>query len=149
MNGRSLFAISAGLLFGLAACDSGTAPSTGLDAADANQLANDVDALTLTTLGGAGASALSPSYSFSPSDAAPLATANTINRTFTNTHSCPAGGTVTVSGSVTGTSDPAAQNLSVTATATKTDSNCAFNTKHGVATLNGNPNVTITGTINV
>lgn len=152
MKARTVIVAGVTLAF-LAACDSSTAPSTGIDAPDANQLANDVDDLTMTALGTAGVSALAPSFSVSPSDAtdqlAPLASVSTINRTFTNTRACPAGGTMTITGSVTGTSDPVAKNLSITTTATKTDTNCAFNTKHGVATLNGNPNVTITGTVNI
>lgn len=149
MNVRNLAVAGAAMVFGLAACNSGTEPSTGIDAADVNQLANDMDALSLTTLGSAGATAMAPSYSISPSDATPLATVNTINRTFSNTHACPAGGTVAISGTVTGTSDATAQNLAITTSATKTDADCAFNTKHGVLTLNGNPNVVITGTVNI
>jgi hypothetical protein len=149
MNVRTLVVTGAAMVFGLAACNTGTEPSAGIDAADVNQLANDIDALSITTLGSSGATAMSPSYSISPSDATPLATVNTINRTFSNSHACPAGGTVSISGSVTGTSDPAAQNLSITTSATKTDADCAFNTKHGVLTLNGNPNVEMTGTVNI
>ena len=42
-----------------------------------------------------------------------------------------------------------AHNLSVTTTATRTDAACAFNSRGGVLTINGNPNVALTNTINV
>ena len=149
MNSRLLCLAAAAIAFGAVACESTTAPSTGIDQVDANQLASDVDALSVSALGDVGASALSPSYSLSPSDATPLASVNAVNRSFTNTRSCPVSGSVTIAGTVVGTSDPVAHNLSVTGTATKTDAACAFNTKNGVATINGNPNVAMTATINV
>ncbi len=145
---KSPLVVAATLLFGLAACDSATAP-TGIDQIDVNELASNVDALTVLTLGDAGATAIAPRYSLSPSDATPLASASTVSRTFTNTRACPVSGSITISGTVSGTSDPVAQNLSITATATKTDAACAFNTRHGVVTINGNPNVTITNTVNI
>jgi hypothetical protein len=149
MNSRSLYLAAAAIAFGVVACDSTTAPLAGFDQTDANQLASDVDAVAVLALGDVGATSLAPSYSLSPADATPLASVNAVNRSFTNTHPCPVSGSVTVAGTTVGTSDPVAHNLSVTTTATRTDAACAFNTKHGVATITGNPNVAMTATVNV
>jgi hypothetical protein len=152
MRFQSLGLACAATVFGLLACDSGTAPDAGITQADVNQLANDVDALSVVALGDAGASAFSPSFNVitsAPSGAPISAAVVPVNRTFTNTHPCPAGGTVTISGSSVGTSDPVAHNLSVTTTATKTDAACAFNARNGVLTLTGNPNVALVTTVNI
>src|SRR6476469_6221895 len=121
MRYQSLGLACAATVFGLLACDSSAAPDPGvITQADVNQLVNDVDALSLVALGDAGASAFSPSFSVQTSDPSGVgisAAVVTVNRTFTNTHACPAGGTVTISGSSVGTSDPVAHNLSVTTTA--------------------------------
>jgi len=136
-------------VFGIAACDSATAPNDAINQADVNQLANDVDAISITTLGDAGASPFFPGFSLNASDAPFSAAVTAVNRTFTNTHSCPAGGSVTISGSTVGTSDPVAHNLAAVTTATKTDAACAFNSRLGVLTITGNPNVKLTNTVNV
>ena len=148
MNSRSLYLAAAAMAFGVMACNSTTEPVTGIDQIDANQLANDVDAVSLLALGDAGASSLSPLFSLSPSDA-PLASVSAVNRSFTNTHSCPVSGSVTVTGTTVGTSDPVAHNLAVTTNATRTDAACAFNTKGGVVTINGNPNLALASTVNI
>ena len=142
----------AATVFGLLACNDGTAPDAGITQADVNQLANDIDALSVTTLGDVGVTAFAPSFTVLGSDASDLSlryAVTPVNRTINNTHPCPAGGTVTIAGSSVGTSDPVAHNLSVTTTVTKTDAACAFNSRGGLLTLNGNPNVQIVGTVNV
>lgn len=149
MKSHFLSVAAAATVFGLLACGTSTAPDAGITQADVNQLANDVDALSVTTLGDAGASPFAPSFSVSASDLTPRAAVTAVSRSFTKTHACPAGGSVTVVGSTTGTSDPVAHNLSVTTTATMTDVACAFNSRNGLLILTGNPNVTITNTINV
>lgn len=149
MKNHFLTVASAATAFALLACGTSTAPDAGITQADVNQLANDVDALSIITLGDAGASPFAPSFSVSISDLSPRAAVTAVNRSFTKTHACPAGGSVTVTGSTTGTSDPVAHDLSVTTTATRTDAACAFNTQKGLLTITGNPNVTLTNTVNI
>lgn len=152
MRTRTLSLALAAAAFGLVACNDGTAPDAGITQADVNQLANDVDALSVSTLGDVGASAFAPSFSVQGSDGSDLSlrfATTPVNRTINNTHPCPAGGTVTIAGSAVGTSDPVAHNLSVVTTVTKTDAACAFNSRGGLLTLNGNPNVQIGGTVNI
>src|SRR5205085_4715873 len=72
-----------------------------------------------------------------------------INTTFTVTKQCPRGGQVVIAGSVVGTGDRVAHNLTLDANATRTDTNCAFDTRDGVLTINGNPNLTFTGHLNI
>jgi len=54
-----------------------------------------------------------------------------------------------IAGSVTGTGDRTTHNLTLDANATRTDTNCAFDTRNGVLTLNGNPNLAYTGHLNI
>ncbi len=72
-----------------------------------------------------------------------------INTQFTVTKQCPRGGQVVVAGTNTGTGDRTLHNLSVESVATKTDTNCAFDTRNGLLTLNGNPNIAYDGTLNI
>ncbi len=62
---------------------------------------------------------------------------------------CPKGGQVTVAGTMVGSADRETQSLSVVSTATKTDANCAIQTRDGVLTLNGNPNVVVKSSTNI
>lgn len=149
MKSPSLILGAAAAVFGLLACGSSTAPDAAINQADANQLANDVDALSSLVLGDGGVTPFAPLFSVSGGDAGLRLAVTPVNRTFTNTRNCPVSGTVTVSGTSTGTSDPVARNLSVSNTSTKTDAACAFNTKNGVLTITGNPNVKMTGTTNI
>jgi hypothetical protein len=149
MKSRYLSLLCASAVFGIAACNSATAPDDAINQADVNQLANDVDAISMLTLGDAGASPFFPGFSVNASDAPFSAAVTLVNRTFTNTHTCPAGGTVTISGTTIGTSDPVAHNLAVNTVATKTDASCAFNSRRGLLTITGNPNVKLTSTIAV
>ncbi|HET6228882.1 MAG TPA: hypothetical protein VFE05_02320 [Longimicrobiaceae bacterium] len=69
----------------------------------------------------------------------------TRTETFSRTRSCPAGGTVTVAGTRSGTADAATKTGSWTETATRTDAACAHTVRTGVTvTVNGAPNVAIT-----
>ena len=45
--------------------------------------------------------------------------------------------------------DRATRSLNVETTGTRTDTDCAFRTKHGEITLNGNPNIAFTGSLNI
>ena len=150
---QSSLVCSAALLLAVAACSS---DSTGVSAniitqADANQLAGDMDAVS--TLGtsdfGLGAS-FSLNVDGSGASAAQATSAPfPISTQFTVTKQCPKGGQVALAGSITGTGDRVAHNLSVEAVATRTDTNCAFDTRDGVLTLNGNPNIAYDGKLNI
>lgn len=136
---------------GLYACGGGdsVAPSPTLSQAEVNQLVSDVDAISMRTLGDALTSAFPGAFSISASDAKPSTDVATLNRTFSATRSCPAGGTVTVSGSIVGTGDPITRNLNVTSTVTRTEAACAFTSGGSAVSITGTPNVTMTGAIDV
>ena len=150
---QSSLVCSAALLLAVAACSS---DSTGVSAniitqADANQLAGDMDAVS--TLGtsdfGLGAS-FNVNVDGSGASAAQATSAPfPINTQFTVTKQCPKGGQVAIAGSIVGTGDRVAHNLSVEAVATRTDTNCAFDTRDGVLTLNGNPTIAYDGKLNI
>jgi hypothetical protein len=150
---QSSLVCSAALLLAVAACSS---DSTGVSAniitqADANQLAGDMDAVSTlgTTDFGLGAS-FNVNVDGSGASAAQTTSAPfPINTQFTVTRQCPKGGQVAIVGSITGTGDRVAHNLSVEAVATRTDTNCAFETRDGVLTLNGNPNIAYDGKLNI
>ena len=142
----------AALLVAAAACSDSTGlkSATTISQADANQLATDYD--NVATLG---ATDFGPGVSFSVStdgtsgSAAVTSTPFPINTTFSVTKQCPRGGQTALSGSITGTGDRVAHNLTLDATATRTDTNCAFDTKDGVLTLSGNPNITYAAHLNI
>ena len=150
---QSSLICSAALLLAVAACSS---DSTGVSAniitqADANQLAGDMDAVSTlgTTDFGLGAS-FNVNVDGSGASAAQTTLAPfPINTQFTVTKQCPKGGQVAIAGSITGTGDRVAHNLSAEAVATRTDTNCAFDTRDGVLTLNGNPNIAYDGKLNI
>jgi hypothetical protein len=153
MHRQSSLICSAALLLVVAACSS---DSTGVSAniitqADANQLAGDMDAVSTlgTTDFGLGAS-FNVNVDGSGASASQTTTAPfPINTQFSITKQCPKGGQVALAGSITGTGDRVAHNLSVEAVATRTDTNCAFDTRDGVLTLNGNPNIAYDGKLNI
>ena len=150
---QSSLVCSTALLLAVAACSS---DSTGVSAniitqADANQLAGDMDAVS--TLGTTDFG-LGTSYNINvdPSGASAVTATSApfpINTQFSITKQCPKGGQVAIAGSITGTGDRVAHNLSVEAVATRTDTNCAFDTRDGVLTLNGNPNLNYDGKLNI
>ena len=148
---QSYMVCSAALVLALAACDQSTGPSGNLSQADANELAADMDAVS--TLGtsdfGLGASF---SVSVAPGSASAAATTSApiaINNTFTVTKQCPEGGQVVIAGTVVGTGDRTTHDLSLETNATRTDTNCAFQTRDGVLTLNGNPNIAYKANLNI
>jgi hypothetical protein len=146
---QSYLVCSAALLLAVAACNDSTGVS-GITQADANQLAADMDAVTAFGANDFGQAA-SFSMSVDPSGASAAATSAPfpINTQFTVTKACPRGGQVVVAGGVTGTGDRATHNLTLDAAATRTDTDCAFDTRNGVLTLNGNPNIAYTGHLNI
>jgi hypothetical protein len=140
--------LSACLVVGIAACDSSTGVSSSITQADANDLALQMDAVSTMgpsdfqlgslfsiVAGGSGSAAAT----------APIA----INNQFSVTKACPKGGQVVLAGTLTGTGDATTHTFSLDAAATRTDSDCAFQTRNGTLTLNGNPNITYDGKLNI
>lgn len=147
---KSYLVCSAGLVLAIAACDQSTGPSTSISQAAANSLAANMDAIS--TLGpadvGLGAT-FAISAPGSASAASVTAAPTPINNSFTVTKQCPKGGQVVIAGTITGTGDPVTRSLSLNASATRTDTNCAFDTDDGVLTLNGNPNIAYDAKLNI
>lgn len=147
---QSYLVCSTGLIMALAACDQSIAPLTDISQADANQLAADIDAVS--TLGEADYG-LGPAFTVivdgSGASASVSAAPITINNSFTVTKQCPQGGQVVIAGMTVGTGDRVTHDLSLETNATRTDTNCAFETRHGVLTLNGNPNIAYTANLNI
>jgi hypothetical protein len=147
---QSLLACSAGLLLAIAACDSSTGLSANISQADANKLAADIDAVS--TLGtadfGLGAS-FSLSVPTGGAAATVTAAPTTFNNNFDVTRQCPKGGTVELKGSIAGTGDRTTHSLTVDATATRTDSKCAFAARNGSATIELTGNLDYKGHLNI
>ena len=146
---QSYLVCSAGLVLAIAACSDSTGVSTGISQADANQLAADMDATSTlgTTDMGLGAS-FSVTVDGSGS-AASVSAPVPIDNQFTITKQCPKGGQVVIAGRTTGTGDRTTHSLTLETVATRTDTDCAFDTRRGVLTINGNPNIAFDGKINI
>ncbi len=63
--------------------------------------------------------------------------------TFTQSHPCPKGGTVTPDVTITGSMDLTARSLSLEVKGTETPKDCAYPVKAVTVTVNGNPNLAI------
>jgi hypothetical protein len=150
MRKQSYLVCGAALILAAAACSDSTGLNSSISQADANQLAADMDGVaTLSpTDFGPGAS-FSIGVDGSGGSAAVATAPFPINTTFTVTKQCPRGGQVVIEGSVVGTGDRTTHNLTVDGNATRTDTNCAFDTRDGVLTINGNPNLKYTGHLNI
>jgi hypothetical protein len=142
---------SAALLIAAAACSDSTGVKGSISQADANQLAADMD--NVSTLGtsdfGLGASFDVTVDQSGSTGSAAVTAPFPINTSFTVTRQCPRGGQVTMAGNVVGTADRTTHSLTVDANATRTDANCAFDTRDGVLTVNGNPNLNFTSHVNI
>jgi len=92
-----------------------------------------------------------PSQSWLPGSGATVAATApvAINKTFSVTKQCPQGGSVVIAGTIVGTGDQATRSLTVDATATRTDTGCAFQTDDGVITVNGTPNIAYTSHLTI
>jgi len=147
----SRLALGAALFVGLAACESSTGLPTEFTQADAIQLAADMDAVA--TLHGFDVGIpMSLSVSVGSGEASASAAVSVpINNSFTVTKQCPRGGQVALAGTVVGTFEPGplANSFTLDANATRTDSDCAFLTRHGVLTVDGHPNLTYEGHLNL
>lgn len=141
---------TAGFVLAIAACDTSTGLSgSELSLADANDLAAALDenaALGTNDLG------LGASFSMNAGEngsAAVSAVPVTFNNAFSVTRQCPRGGQVVIAGAISGVGDRATHDLSVHAVATRTDDDCAFQTRNGVLTLNGNPDIDYDGNLSI
>jgi len=150
MHKSSYLVCSAALLLAAAACSDSTGLKNEISQADANQLAADFDGVASfsSTDFGPGLS-FSISTDGSASSAAVSSAPVPINTSFSITRQCPQGGQTAFVGSIIGSGDRVAHSLTIDATATRTDTKCAFNTRDGVLTLSGNPNVAYTGHLNI
>ncbi|HEX2600648.1 MAG TPA: hypothetical protein VHL32_00950 [Gemmatimonadaceae bacterium] len=148
MTRKPWLACSAALIFAVAACSDSTGPN-GISADDANELAADLDATSAFTVGDIGLGAAFDIVTDGSGAAATVSSPTTFDNNFSFTHQCPKGGEVALAGRVVGTGDRATRSLSVESTATRTDTDCAFQTKHGQITLNGNPNIAFDGKLNI
>jgi hypothetical protein len=83
------------------------------------------------------------------SSAATASLAFPIANEFSVTRQCPRGGQVVIGGGIVGTADRTTHSLTLDANATRTDTNCAFDTRDGVLTLSGNPDLNYTGHLNI
>ena len=145
---QSYLVCSAALLLAAAACSDSTGLKNGISQADANQLAADIDG---SASFGSADFGLGPSFSIGidGSGSASVSSLFPIGNTFTVTRQCPRGGQTAFAGTITGTGDRTTHSLTLDADATRTDTNCAFDTRDGVLTLSGNPNLTYTGHLNI
>jgi len=146
---QSYLVCSAGLLLAIAACDQSTGPSAGISQSDANQLAADMDAVSTLGTADVGLGASFSIVTDGSGSASVVAAPIPINNQFTVTKQCPQGGQVVIAGTVTGTGDRTTHSLTLEAAGTRTDTDCAFDTKNGVLTLNGNPNIAYDGKLNI
>jgi hypothetical protein len=141
---------AAALILGVVACESSTGPATRLSQADVNQLAADMDAVS--TLG---VTDFGPAASFSlgvdpsASSAAVSAVPTTFTTGFDVTRQCPKGGDAQILGSITGTGDRATHSVTLDASGTRADHACAFQTRDGVLTLTGKPNIAFTSHLSI
>jgi hypothetical protein len=145
---KQSYLVCSALLLAVVACDQSTGLSGGISQADANQLAADMDAVS--TLGTSDFG-IGPSFSLSVGSggAASVSAPITFDNSFSVTKDCPKGGSVALAGTIAGTGDQTTHSLTVEANATRTDASCAFQTKDGVLTLSGNPNLTYTGHLKI
>lgn len=146
---KPLLLCTAGFVFALAACKDSTGLSSVITQDDANDLAAAMDAMSAIGTNDVG---LGPSFSMNVGEngsasvsAVPIA----IDNQFSVTKQCPEGGSVVIAGRTTGSGDRVTHDLSLHTVATKTDASCAFQTRHGVLTVSGNPNVAYDGNLNI
>jgi hypothetical protein len=131
------------LVLGFAACDQSTGPSTGLSQAEVNQLAVDMDGASALGINGASSSVITIPAGASPSVTIP----STFSHSLDVTVPCPKGGTLRLNGTATGTSDFAAHDFSLHVYGTRTDTDCAFETRRGLLKTTGS--IAYDGSLNI
>lgn len=128
------------------ACSNLSGPSNTLTDDEAAFLA---EQMTTTSLDGVSQSmAGSPGMAGAPV-AAEAAGPITWERTFTKTGPCPAGGTVTMSGSTKGTIDSDTHSGTIEVNHVLAMDDCAFTRDAVTITVNTDPDLTMTGTVNI
>ena len=148
MTRKPWLACSAALALAVAACSDSTGPNA-ISAEDANQLAADLDATSAFTVSDIGLAASFSIVTDGSGGSATVSSPTTFDNTFSFTHQCPMGGEVALAGRVVGSGDRATHSLNAETTGTRTDTDCAFQTKHGEITINGNPNIAFDGKVNI
>jgi hypothetical protein len=131
---NSLVCSSACLLLVIAACDQSTGLSTSISQAAANTLAADMDAVSTLNPAEIG---FGPTFAISAPGSVSTASVTVDPISITVTRQCPQGGTALIAGTISGTGDPTTRSFSLDAVATRTDTDCAFQTEDGILTLNG------------
>lgn len=135
--------IMAAALAAMGCSEPATAPGVGepeLGRADAVHLAEEFDAMTHVALGGWLDPHVAPVRAGSHGHAGEWG----VTESFTRTRACPAGGQVTVSGTVKREGDRATRTLTTEIDATKTQSACTIGKRDGVVvTVSGDPNIAI------
>jgi hypothetical protein len=148
MTRQPVLAFGAALVLAVAACSDSTGPN-GISAEDANQLAADLDATSAFGVADIGLGATFDLGVGGSGSAATVSAPTTFDNNFSFTHQCPKGGQAVLAGRLVGSGDRATHSLNVETTATRTDTGCAFQTKHGVLTIDGNPNIAFDGKLNI
>lgn len=132
----------------LAACADMSGPNHQLTDDEASFLAEEFAGVALD--GVAGSMAGSPGLAGAPAMTdAPGAGPITWERTFTETHPCPAGGTVTTSGTNKGTIDSETHSGTVEVSHTLDMDECARVRNDVTITVSTNPAITMTGTVTI
>lgn len=129
-----------------AACSDLSGPNHQLTDDEAGFLAEEFAGVALD--GVSSSMAGSPGYAGAPS-AAPAAGPITWERSFTETRPCPAGGTVTTSGTTSGTIDSETHSGTAQVTHTLAMDDCARIRREVTITVNTNPAITMTGTVTI
>lgn len=129
-----------------AACSDLSGPNHQLTDDEAAFLAQEFAGVALD--GVSSSMAGSPGYAGAPS-AAPAAGPITWERSFTETRPCPAGGTVTTSGTTSGTIDSETHSGTANVTHTLVMVDCARIRHEVTITVNTDPAITMTGTVTI
>ncbi len=128
------------------ACSDLSGPNHTLTDAEAAFLAEQMAGASLD--GVSQSMAGSPGMAGAPA-AAPAAGPITWERTFTMTRPCPAGGTVTTSGSNKGTIDSDTHSGTIEVSHILAMADCAHTRDSVTITVNTDPDITMTGTVNI
>lgn len=144
---KSSLVFGTACVLAIAACSDTTGVPSTLDQAELNQLAADMDAVATLSPSdfGGGAFSVNVGETGSAAVSAPV----NFDNTFSISKPCPKGGSVALAGRTVGTGDAATHSLNVETTATRTDAACAFESKHGIVTINGKPNIAYDGKLNI
>lgn len=141
---RTALLFAAPFALALAACEGGaTGPGdASLSDAEAREVAAAWDGVAAGTITGFG-----PFFNVQGADG-PSAAATTSTTSFNRQHTCPAGGSSSIEGTLVVTRDPATRTGSLQMNATRTDAACtvpARGKREGTVTITGSPNIQLSG----